>query len=94
SAAGVARQLHAIFASGDRTQGLRNIDVPTTVIHGGADVLVRPAGGRATARAVPGARLRIFEGMGHDLPPALWPEITDEIATNAARAPERLQQAA
>ncbi|MBK5218462.1 MAG: alpha/beta fold hydrolase, partial [Thermoleophilia bacterium] len=94
SAAGVARQLHAIFASGDRTQALRRIDVPTTVIHGSADVLVRPAGGRATARATPGARLRIFEGMAHDLPPALGPEITDEIATNAARATDRVEQAA
>ncbi len=94
SAAGVARQLHAIFASGDRTSGLRQIDVPTVVIHGGSDVLVRPAGGRATARAVPGARLRIFDGMGHDLPPALWPEISDEIAANAARASGRVRQAA
>ena len=46
------------------------LDVPTTVIHGSRDPLVRPAGGRATAQAIPGARLRIFEGMGHDLPRA------------------------
>jgi pimeloyl-ACP methyl ester carboxylesterase len=88
SAAGVARQLHAILASGDRTAALRRLTVPTAVLHGSADVLIRPSGGRATAKAVPNAHLRIFEGMGHDLPPALWPEIVGELATNAARAPE------
>ncbi len=94
SAAGVARQLHAILASGDRTQALRRLDLPATVIHGSADVLVRPAGGRATARAIPSARLRVFDGMGHDLPQDLWPEITAEIATNASRAGDRVKQPA
>jgi pimeloyl-ACP methyl ester carboxylesterase len=88
SAAGVARQLHAISASGDRTRGLRSVRVPTTVIHGKSDVLVRPAGGRATARAVPGARLKMIDGMGHDLPRELWPTFVEEIAGNAARASE------
>lgn len=83
---GVARQLHAITASGDRTRALRGVEAPTLVIHGSADPLVRPAGGRATARAVPGARLRMFEGMGHDLPEPLWTEFADEIAANAERA--------
>jgi pimeloyl-ACP methyl ester carboxylesterase len=86
SAAGVARQLHAILASGDRTAALEDLVVPTSVIHGSADVLIRPSGGRATAKAVPGARLKIFEGMGHDLPQALWPEFVDELAANAERA--------
>lgn len=85
-AAGVIRQLHAITASGDRTQALRDVRAPTTVIHGNRDVLVRPAGGRATARAIPGARLKLIDGMGHDLPPQLWPVFAEEIATNAARA--------
>ena len=84
--AGVARQLHAIMASGDRTRALRDVRVPTAVIHGRSDPLVRPTGGRATARAVPGARLRMIEGMGHDFPRALWPSFAEEIATNAARA--------
>ena len=88
SAAGVARQLHAITASGDRTQALRNVQLPATVIHGSRDPLVRPAGGRATARAIPGARLRMIEGMGHDLPRAVWPQMVEEIAANAARAGE------
>ena len=50
-------------------------DVPATVIHGNRDPLVRPAGGRATASAIPGARLRMIEGMGHDLPRELWPDL-------------------
>jgi pimeloyl-ACP methyl ester carboxylesterase len=86
SAAGIARQLHAITASGDRTPALRRLRVPTAVIHGASDPLIRPTGGRATARAVPGARLRVIEGMGHDLPDELWPTFVEEIAANAARA--------
>ena len=88
SAAGVLRQLHAITASGDRTQALRGVRVPTTVIHGNRDPLVRPAGGRATAKAIPNARLRMIDGMGHDLPRQLWPVFAEEIAANAARAIE------
>jgi len=88
SAAGVLRQLHAITASGDRTQALRGVRVPTAVIHGNRDPLVRPAGGRATARAIPNARLKLIDGMGHDLPRQLWPLFAEEIATNAARATE------
>jgi pimeloyl-ACP methyl ester carboxylesterase len=83
---GVLRQMHAITASGDRTLALRKLRLPATVIHGTRDPLVRPSGGRATARAIPNARLRIVEGMGHDLPRALWPIFIDEIADNAARA--------
>lgn len=83
---GVARQLHAITAAGDRTRDLRALEVPTVVIHGDRDPLVRPAAGRATARAIPGARLHMIEGMGHDLPPQVWPVIAQEIHRNAARA--------
>ncbi len=83
---GVLRQMHAIGASGDRTAALRKLQLPVTVIHGTRDPLVRPSGGRATARAIPGARLRIVEGMGHDLPRALWPTFIGEIADTASRA--------
>lgn len=86
SRAGVARQLHAVTASGDRTRALRNLRLPATVIHGSKDPLVHPSGGRATARAIPGARLRTIDGMGHDLPRDLWPTFTEEISSNAARA--------
>jgi pimeloyl-ACP methyl ester carboxylesterase len=88
SSAGVARQLHAIMASGDRTKALQRLAVPTTVIHGSRDPLVRLSGGRATAKAIPGARLRIIEGMGHDLPRQAWPQIVEEIDLNAGRAGE------
>lgn len=88
SPAGIARQLHAITASGDRTPGLRKLDLPALVIHGRKDMLVNPSGGRATAKAIPGARLRMVEGMGHDLPQALWPSFAEDIAANAARAPQ------
>jgi pimeloyl-ACP methyl ester carboxylesterase len=84
--AGPGRQLAAIIASGDRTSELRRIDVPTLVVHGTADPLVRPSGGRATARAIKGAKLMKVPGMGHDLPRAIWDELIDAIAENAARA--------
>jgi len=84
--AGILRQMHAISASGNRTRALGKLRIPATVIHGTRDPLVRPSGGRATAKAIPGARLRMVEGMGHDLPEALWPLFVDEIADTAARA--------
>ena len=84
--AGTARQLAAIIASGDRSPMLASIHVPTLVIHGDADRLVAPSGGKATARAIPGARLMTIEGMGHDIPRALWPRLVDAIVENAGRA--------
>ncbi|MCY7363832.1 MAG: alpha/beta fold hydrolase [Frankiaceae bacterium] len=83
---GVARQLLAIHASGDRTPGLRELAVPTLVVHGDADPLVQVAGGHATAEAVPAAELLVLEGMGHNLPRELWPQITEAIAKVADRA--------
>jgi pimeloyl-ACP methyl ester carboxylesterase len=80
------RQLGAITASGDRTVKLGEIRAPTLVIHGTVDKMIRPSGGKATARAIPGARLMLIEGMGHDLPRALWPRLVDEIATHARAA--------
>ncbi len=86
SAAGTGRQLMAVVASPNRTEGLRKLRVPTTVVHGKKDVLVRISGGRAVAKAVPGAKLVEIEGMGHDLPPGVWPQIVDAIVETAARA--------
>jgi pimeloyl-ACP methyl ester carboxylesterase len=85
SRAGVARQLHAITASGDRTAELERLRLPATVLHGGSDPLVRPAAGRATARAIRDSHLRIFPGMGHDLPRELWPDFVEEISATAQR---------
>jgi pimeloyl-ACP methyl ester carboxylesterase len=84
--AGLNRQLGAIIASGHRGQDLKRIRVPTLVIHGKSDRLIRPSGGRATARAIPGARIDLIDGMGHDLPRGVWPRIVDGIEQNAARA--------
>jgi pimeloyl-ACP methyl ester carboxylesterase len=84
--AGSARQLGAVASAPDRTEALAGVHAPTTVIHGDADPLVDVSGGRATAEAIPGARLVIFPGMGHDLPRALWPEIIDAIVENTAAA--------
>ena len=87
--AGPGRQLAAIIASGDRSAELRRITAPTLVVHGSADPLVAPSGGRATARAIPGAELMTIEGMGHDLPRAAWPGLIDAIAAHALRADGR-----
>jgi pimeloyl-ACP methyl ester carboxylesterase len=83
---GPPRQLAAIIASGNRTAELRGITAPTLVIHGRADPLVAYSGGRATARAIAGAQLMGVEGMGHDLPRAVWPRLIEAIAVHAARA--------
>jgi pimeloyl-ACP methyl ester carboxylesterase len=84
--AGPGRQLGAIIASGDRTQELGQIRAPTLVIHGSKDKMVAKSGGVATAKAIPGARLMIVEGMGHDLPDAAWPQLVDSIANHAHTA--------
>ncbi len=76
---GVARQLLAIHASGDRSDALTRVRVPTLVIHGDSDPLVQLEGGRATAAAVPGAELLVIAGMGHDLPREVWPQLLDPI---------------
>jgi pimeloyl-ACP methyl ester carboxylesterase len=83
---GIARQLVAIAASGDRTAKLRSLSLPALVIHGADDPLIDVSGGRATARAIPGAELVVFEGMGHDLPRALWSELARRIAQLVERA--------
>ncbi len=83
---GMLRQMLAISASPDRTRQLRALDVPTLVVHGLVDPLVRPSGGVATARAIPGSRLLMFPDMAHDLPRNRWGEVIDAITTNAARA--------
>jgi pimeloyl-ACP methyl ester carboxylesterase len=84
--AGTARQLHAINCQPDRTRDLGRVQAPALVIHGSADRLVFPRGGRATAAAIPGAKLRVYEGMAHDLPEQLWPQFAAEIEANAQRS--------
>ena len=83
---GMARQAVAALASGDRTARLRSLRVPTLVIHGADDVMCHVSGGRATADAIPNAKLVITDGLGHSLPWQLWPEFATHIAGLVHRA--------
>lgn len=87
--AGIAAQAHAVAASGNRTELLTALSVPATVIHGGADPLIVPAGGEATAAAIKDARLVILPDMGHNLPAAYWPTYVAEMVALADRADAR-----
>jgi pimeloyl-ACP methyl ester carboxylesterase len=82
--AGVGRHFGAVLGSGSLLRYDRRITAPTVVIHGKADKLMRPSGGRAIARAIAGARLVLVDGMGHDLPEQLWDLIIGELKTNFA----------
>jgi pimeloyl-ACP methyl ester carboxylesterase len=82
---GVGRQLGAILATGSRADGLRELAVPTLVIHGRDDTLIAPDGGERTAELVPGARLLMVDDMGHDRPEELWPLLTEAILEHTAR---------
>ena len=84
--AGVGRHFAAVLGSGSLLRYDRLVSVPTVVIHGKADKLMRPFGGRAIARAIKGARLVLFDGMGHDLPRELWDDIVGELKTTFATA--------
>ncbi len=86
SPAGVKRQFTAVLSTGSLRPLAKKVRVPTVVIHGDSDPLVRPACGRAVARAIPGAKLQLIPGMGHDLPRELWPRITGLLKDNAAKA--------
>jgi pimeloyl-ACP methyl ester carboxylesterase len=86
---GTARQAVATVASGDRTERLRHLAVPTLVIHGLADRLCDVSGGRATAQAIPGAELVLIEEMGHDLPPGLRSQLAERIGQFVWRAEGR-----
>jgi pimeloyl-ACP methyl ester carboxylesterase len=83
---GTMRQGIAVVASGDRTEGLRSITVPTLVIHGREDPMFDLSGGQATAAAIPGAELVILDNLGHAFPRQLWPEYISRIAALVQRA--------
>lgn len=83
---GVARQMAAVLGSGDRREALKTIIAPTIVLHGDADPLVRVEGGKDTAATIPGAELRIVEGMGHDLPEGVYGAFVEAVVSAAARA--------
>jgi pimeloyl-ACP methyl ester carboxylesterase len=83
---GVARHFSAVLGSGSLANYDRRIVAPTVVIHGRADKLMRPSGGRRVARAIDGARLVLFDGMGHDLPQQLWAQVISVLTSNFANA--------
>jgi pimeloyl-ACP methyl ester carboxylesterase len=83
---GMVRQMAAVRASGHRADGLRNLAIPTLVIHGRDDQLIMPSGGERTAAIVPGANLLLLHDMGHDLPRPLWPLVVDAIVSHTANA--------
>lgn len=80
---GDARQRAAVAVSGDRRKALAKVRIPTLVLHGEDDPVIRLKAGQATAAAIPGARLVTYPGMGHDLPRALWPSILGQIRSLA-----------
>jgi pimeloyl-ACP methyl ester carboxylesterase len=83
---GVGRQMMAIIATPSRTPALANVKVPALVIHGTADKLIDPSGGRRTAESIPGARFELIEGMGHDYPPQLWDRLVQLVTDHAQLA--------
>jgi pimeloyl-ACP methyl ester carboxylesterase len=82
---GVMRQMAAILASGSRSEALRSVRAPALVIHGKDDPLVPLAAGKDTAANIPGAELLVIDGMGHDMPRAVWPRLVDAISALIAR---------
>jgi pimeloyl-ACP methyl ester carboxylesterase len=85
SSSGVLRQMLAVVTQPNRAARLHSLHVPAMVIHGLADKMVHVSGGRATAAAIPGAELLLIDGMGHDLPPALFATFADAIRRTADR---------
>ena len=85
-AVGTGRQLVAVIAAEPRLERLKKLRAPTLVIHGKDDLLVPVENGRMVAAAVPGARLLEIDGMGHDLPRRVWPQVLDAIGANARKA--------
>jgi pimeloyl-ACP methyl ester carboxylesterase len=81
---GASRQLAAIFASGDRSPLLAELNVPTLVVHGRDDTLIAPSGGERTAELIPGAHLLMLKDMGHDLPEPLWPLVAAAMLAHTA----------
>jgi pimeloyl-ACP methyl ester carboxylesterase len=86
SAGGVLRQMVAVLAAPNRTSRLKQLRLPVTIVHGLNDRMVHVSGGRATARAIPGSELVLVPGMGHDMPPALFPQFVAIIRRTANRA--------
>jgi pimeloyl-ACP methyl ester carboxylesterase len=91
SASGVMRQMLAVLNQPNRARGLASLRMPAAVVHGANDRMVHVSGGRATARAIPGAELLVIDGMGHDMPSELFETLTDIIRRTADRAGSNAQ---
>ena len=83
---GIGRQMGAVMRGASRDDDLRKVTIPALVLHGSRDTLIAPSGGRHTAEVLPNARYHEIEGMGHDYPPAVWPEWVRTWADFAASA--------
>jgi pimeloyl-ACP methyl ester carboxylesterase len=81
---GMLRQFDAILGTGSLLRYTRNITVPTVVIHGSDDPMVRPRNGRNVARVIDGARYVVVDGMGHDLPEPVWRPVVEALTENFA----------
>ncbi len=89
---GFARQFAAVIAAEGRLPKLAKLRVPTQVIHGSVDPLVRPLGGRLLASAIPGARFDLIAGMGHDIGPSIWPLVIERVYENSKRDAQTLPE--
>ncbi len=85
-AAGTQRQVEVLLSAPDRRDIVRTIGVPTVIIAGDADALIRPSASAELHELIDGSTLRVFEGMGHELPQPLWGEIATLLAVNARAA--------
>jgi pimeloyl-ACP methyl ester carboxylesterase len=88
-AAGTQRQVEALLTAPDRLDVVRNIRVPTAIIAGDADELIRSAASLELHELIAGSTLRVFQGMGHEVPEPLWGEIAQLLAANARAADGR-----
>lgn len=83
---GITRQLAAIMTTPGRREALRDLNIPALIIHGNEDLLVPVTCGIDTAEAIPNAKLKIIEGMGHSIPESLHAEVVTAIVQHAASA--------
>jgi pimeloyl-ACP methyl ester carboxylesterase len=90
TAEGTLRQLLAIMAAENRESSLSALSMPSLVIHGDSDPLINIAGGKATANVIPNAKLKIYQGMGHDFPIELIPSIANDIISHAKTSTSEL----
>lgn len=75
TAAGFLRHLLAVISATNRKPLLASVKAPVSIVNGDADPIFSVEAAQELAKAIPGARLTLVPGMGHDLPPAFWPVV-------------------